>query len=110
MVQLHGFSEQRHKVRAGVVAVVSAGTGTPSRWSREVLVRLGPVLGEGVRLYPEQTRWLGGTRNAQSRLLQSYPHTRFLHLELSPRARKALTSREQLLRLADAVLAPSDEE
>jgi hypothetical protein len=110
VVQLHGFAEQKHPVRAGVTAVVSAGSGTPSRWSRQVLGRLSPVLGDGVRLYPEQTRWLGGTRNAQARLLQAYPRSRFLHLELSPRVRKDLTSRELMLRLADVLLAPSEEE
>jgi hypothetical protein len=105
VIQLHGFG----RVRADhdlVHAVVSAGKQEPSDGARRAALRLTPVLGSGVRLFPEQTQQLGGTRNVQARLLQSYPSATFVHLELSAHARKSLSSPDSVTRAADALFAP----
>ncbi|NMO14726.1 hypothetical protein HPC49_05390 [Pyxidicoccus fallax] len=112
VVQLHGFGTA--KAEAGLrdkslVAVVSSGTRQPTPWARQVSKRLAKVLGEGVRLYPEGAQVLGGTQNAQGRLLQSYECARFLHLELSARARKSLSSGERLARVGRVLFAPLED-
>jgi hypothetical protein len=71
--------------------------------------RLVTQLGDGVRLYPEQTQLLGGTRNAQARLLQAYPRAWFLHLEMSAELRRSLSSPEPLTRLGAALFTPLED-
>jgi hypothetical protein len=102
--QVHGFGKS--EVEA-VSAIVSAGSRNVSVGVRQTAVRLVPVLGKGVRLYPEEIQTLGGTRNAQARLLQSYPKAMFVHLELSADMRRMLRSQEQTQKLAAALLAPA---
>lgn len=106
--QVHGFGKKR-EARAAVAAIISGGTRSPSVCARKVAGRLGRVLGGGVRLYPEQFNQLGGTRNAQARLLQAYPGTRFVHLELSPKTRQALGSPEQLRKVTAALFQPEED-
>ncbi len=112
VVQLHGFGTA--KAAAGLrdrnmYAVVSSGTREPTTWARGVSRRLVKWWGEGVRLYPEGSQVLGGTQNAQGRLLQSYECARFLHLELSAPARKALSSGERLARMGQELFAPLED-
>jgi hypothetical protein len=112
VVQLHGFGTA--KAAAGLrdkslTAVVSSGTRQPTPWARQVSRRLVKVLGEGVRLFPEGTQVLGGTQNAQGRLLQSYECAHFLHLELSAQARKSLSSGERLARVGRVLFAPLED-
>ncbi len=107
--QVHGFAENGPPERKGLIAVVSAGSATPTPWTRQVARRLVVLLGEGARLYPEQTKLLGGTRNVQERLLTGFPRASFLHLELSAQARRDLTAPEKLERLGAALLAPLEE-
>ncbi|MFP2913191.1 hypothetical protein ACLESD_50945 [Pyxidicoccus sp. 3LFB2] len=113
VVQLHGFGTA--KAASGVqrdktmIAVVSSGTRQPTSWARQVSQRLVKVLGEGVRLYPEGAQVLGGTLNAQGRLLQAYDCAHFLHLELSATARKSLTSGERLARMSRVLFAPLED-
>ncbi|WP_164009921.1 hypothetical protein [Pyxidicoccus trucidator] len=113
VVQLHGFGTA--KAAAGqqrdqsMTAVVSSGTRQPTAWARRVSQRLVKVLGEGVRLYPEGAQVLGGTQNAQGRLLQAYECAHFLHLELSAQARKSLTSGERLARMGHVLFAPLED-
>ncbi|MBZ4422743.1 hypothetical protein [Myxococcus sp. RHSTA-1-4] len=112
VVQLHGFGTT--KAAAGqrdtsLVAVVSSGTRQPMPWARQVSRRLVKVLGEGVRLFPEGVQVLGGTRNAQGRLLQSYECAHFLHLELSAQARKSLSSGERQARMGRVLFAPLED-
>ncbi|MCP3142697.1 hypothetical protein [Pyxidicoccus xibeiensis] len=112
VVQLHGFGTA--KAEAGLrdkdlVAVVSAGTREPTTWARQVSKQLVKVWGEGVRLFPEGAQVLGGTQNAQGRLLRTYECARFLHLELSARARKSLSSGERLARVGHVLFAPLED-
>ncbi len=109
IVQLHGFDEGKHPEREGVVAVVSSSSPKPSPWARKVANRLVKLHGDGVRLYPEQTQLLGGTRNVQARLLQAYPRACFLHLEMSAALRRTLTSPEPLTRLGHALFTPLED-
>lgn len=107
LFQLHGFSERTE--RPALEAVVSAGSRTPTGCVRSVARRLTPLLGEGVRLYPEDTRELGGTRNAQARLIQAHPGARFVHLELSPQARRRFSAPDRVAHLAAALFVPDED-
>ncbi len=107
--QVHGFAAKPRKDAPAIDAIVSAGTKTPTACVRTVATRLAPLLGQGVKLYPEEVGELGGTQNAQARLLQSYPNTRFVHLELSPTARRALVEPALSAKLAAALLAPFED-
>ena len=109
VVQVHGFGKAELPERAGVAAVVSPGSRARSPWVRQVALRLGPLLGSGVRVYPDETQMLGGTQNAQARLLQAYPGARFIHLELSASSRRALSTQDQAACMATALLAPSED-
>ncbi len=109
IIQLHGFDEKKSAAREGVLAVVSSCSAKPSPWARKVADRLVTQLGGGVRLYPEQTQLLGGTRNAQARLLQAYPRAWFLHLEMSAEMRRSLASPEPLVRLGSALFTPLED-
>ncbi len=106
--QLHGFAAKARK-NGALSAVVSAGSRFPTRFARTVASRLVGVLGQQVRLFPDQTSELGGTRNAQARLLDRYPGARFVHLELSAQSREALRAREKLSQLAAALLSPEED-
>jgi hypothetical protein len=101
--QLHGFGER--EARPELAAVVSGGSRAPGPWTRKVAASLGEVLGEGVRLFPDETELLGATRNAQARLLEAHPRARFVHLELSPEARRALKSPDRIEALARALFS-----
>ena len=112
VVQLHGFGTakaERGQRDKSLIAVVSSGTREPTTWARRVSKRLVKVWGEGVRLYPEGAQVLGGTLNAQGRLLQAYDCAHFLHLELSAQARKSLSSGERLARLGTVLFAPLED-
>lgn len=109
IVQLHGFDASKSPEREGVLAVVSSCSSKPSPWARKVAGRLVTQHGGGVRLYPEQTRLLGGTTNVQARLLQAYPHAWFLHLEMSAELRRALASPEPLVQLGTALFTPLED-
>lgn len=108
VIQLHGFAASAVGARQELAAVISTGSDRPSEWSTAVAERLKRSLGEGVRLYPRDVRILGGTRNVQARLLDTYPDARFLHLELSSQARKQLTHPERMAELCHALLDPVD--
>jgi hypothetical protein len=109
VVQVHGFGTAKAGRDKELVAVVSSGTRRPSAWARKVSEELVKLWGEGVRLYPEGAQVLGGTQNAQGRLLQAYKCAHFLHLELSVHARKALTSGERLTRVGHVLFAPLED-
>lgn len=112
IIQLHGFGAHSKK-RAEISAVVSGGTRLPGTFPRRIAARLSDVLGEGVRLFPEETEILGGTQNAQGRLTQAYPRVKFVHLELSAKVRRALAKHDdaqrQLDTVAKALFAPEEE-
>lgn len=108
IVQLHGFGPSESK-REEVAAVISAGTRSPGVLTRKVATRLTSVLGEGIRVFPDDTDRLGGTKNAQGRLLQAYPKARFVHLELSAPLRRALRGSTHMSEVAKALFAPEEE-
>jgi len=105
--QVHGFSQREDE--APLAAVVSAGTRAPTPTARTIAIRLAPVIGEGVRLYPEQTELLGGTTNAQARLLRAWPQSQFIHLELSADARRALGTPDRIGALGAALFGNVEE-
>lgn len=109
VLQLHGFGKADHPARRGIGAVLSTGSHRAPSWIRVVAGQLTPAVGSGVRIFPEQTSILGGTRNAQAKLLQHYPRARFLHLELSAPLRESLADDGQLRRFSKALFAPGEE-
>lgn len=106
VIQLHGFSASEGSGRASIAAVVSAGRDAPTPWAIAVATALREHLGEGARLYPRDTRVLGGTRNVQARLIHTYPSAGFLHLELSAAARAQFAEPERFEKLCSALLGP----
>lgn len=109
LFQLHGFAAGTRGRSADLVAVVSAGSRRPPAAVRTISNRLATLLGGGVRLFPDETDLLGATQNAQARLLQEYPGTTFVHLELSADVRRVLASAEQLARVTEALLSAPEE-
>ncbi|RKH40211.1 hypothetical protein [Corallococcus sicarius] len=111
VTQLHGFGESKiQKGRSEALAVVvSDGSRTPGTWARRLVTPMEEALGPGVKLFPEGAQVLGGTQNAQARLLQNYAGARFLHLEMSSRTRKALARPARLQRLAQILFAPLED-
>lgn len=88
LVQLHGFGRQT--VEDAAVDVVASCGATDHRAVLDAFaasLRAGlPQL--GVARYPDDISLLGGTTNVQGRALAGRADAAFLHLELSPEARK----------------------
>lgn len=82
-VQVHGFAQGS---APDIDAIVSGGQTLAE--PRTVGERLDALFGR-VAVHGEDTRELGGVRNAQGRLLARWPG-RFLHLELSPVVRERM--------------------
>jgi len=94
MLQLHGFTNAK-KTNAGKSAslIVSDTTKFPGRHARRVAEEFKFNFGKShTRLYPIETRWLGGTNNHQANLMQQLGSTGFLHLEMNPPFRQQLVS------------------
>ena len=94
MLQLHGFTNAK-KTNAGRSAslIVSDTTKFPGRPARRVAEECKFNFGKShTRLYPIETRWLGGTDNHQANLMQQLGSTGFLHLEMTPPFRQQLAS------------------
>lgn len=86
IVQLHGFAQRE----SGSQVVVSSG----DRRGGDDLVlrvaeRIGPVVGGGVKKFPEDTNELGATKNVQGAAVRS-SGGRFVHVEMESRLRQAL--------------------
>lgn len=86
VIQLHGFADGERRPDA----IISSGD---TSQSAPVVARLAdslkPLVGKVLR-FPEETDELGGTTNAQGRLLSTSRRAHFVHLELSSRVRRAL--------------------
>jgi hypothetical protein len=85
--------------------VVSAGDrrgSTPT--STRIATELGRAFGPGVRRFPEEVSALGATTNAQGRLLQARPASRFVHIELAAELRKELRASPAKLRELGRIL------
>jgi hypothetical protein len=105
VVQLHGFEAGNHRsVQADIIA--SAGTRSPELWLTELALQLKKATSLPVLAYPNDTKVLGATLNAQGRALQKNGHCRFLHLEMSMELRERLTREDELRRtILDCVSA-----
>lgn len=105
VVQLHGFdAPNRPELEAEIIA--SAGTRSPEPWLADVVQRLNKLTALPALAYPQDTRQLGGTLNAQSRALRQSRDCRFLHLEMSRELRERLTNDAALRRtILDCVTA-----
>ena len=91
VVQLHGFGSDDDSDLAGVAAVVSAGdAATSSPRSAAVAAALAPMLGDGVRRFPEEVDRLGATTNVQVRALRRVAGADLVHVEMSGDVRAGL--------------------
>ncbi len=108
LLQLHGYAQAKRRSEAGRASrlILSAGRPEVSAAAAALHACLVRRFGSRALLYPTQIRELGGTTNAQSRLLQASGHSGFLHLELSRPLRDELQGsvalRATLLRCLDA--------
>jgi hypothetical protein len=99
IVQLHGFDAQ--SAPAEVDAIVSAGAERPSDARDAAALALGRA-GVRARRYPEEIDVLGGTGNAQGKLVAARAGG-FVHVELSLAARQRLLEPATLTTLAGAL-------
>lgn len=109
VIQLHGFGKEELPQRKGISAIVSSGSRRAPKWIHTYASRLSPALGSAVRLFPEQTSELGGTQNAQGKLLARYPKARFIHLELSAPVRESLSKSGAFHPFSQVLFAPGEE-
>jgi hypothetical protein len=106
VIQLHGFGERDDVTGERIVSiemVVSAGDeAKPSLASSSIATTLAKDFGPGVKTYPDQTKYLGATTNAQKKLLANIPNCEFVHVEMSAdlreRLQKSAEAREMLAR------------
>ncbi len=92
-------------VPAGTAMVVSAGDKRGSSpLSAAIAAALRKAFGEGVRRYPEESRALGATTNAQGRTLAARPGARFVHIESSADMRKELRASPKKLEVFGGIL------
>lgn len=96
VVQLHGFDGEARRSNAspGWRIVVSGGTRLPPAWLLDSASCFERALGERVAVYPRDIGELGGTTNAQAKLLRSLGHSGFLHIEMDLDARRRLKDGE----------------
>lgn len=104
VIQLHGFGKSELPAREDLAAVASSGTQDPTPWAAAIAALLKGQFGEGVKLYPKEAKVLGGTTNAQGRILRAYAGAKFLHLELSSDTRKQLVTSDKLAAFTRALL------
>lgn len=101
VLQLHGFTN-KEKTNAGKTAslIVSDSSKFPGRYARQVAEEFKSEFGKShTRLYPIETRWLGGTHNRQASLIQQLGSRGFLHLEMNPGFRQQLVTEASTRRL-----------
>ena len=97
VLQLHGFDAE---VRGadGPCAILSDATRTPESWVATAAGCLGDAFDRRTALYPRDAGELGGTSNAQAKLLRALGSKSFLHLELSLDVRADLAKDASLRR------------
>jgi len=96
IVQVHGFDTGNHGgVQTGIIA--SGGNRSPEAWLAAFVRQLRERTSLAVVAYPQETKQLGATRNAQSKAVRQ-SRCRFLHLELSMDVRELLMRDEELQR------------
>lgn len=99
VVQLHGFAQDKRASEAGRQAdwIVSGGVEWPTPDAHTLLRCLEGTFDGRAALYPVQVQELGGTTNAQGRLLRELGHDRFVHLEIARGQRRALLAEPKQL-------------
>jgi hypothetical protein len=108
--QIHGFADSADEaddapLPAGTLMVVSAGDKRGSSpLSGAIAAKLRSLFGEGVRRFPEESKALGATTNAQKRALEGRAGARFVHIESSAEMRKELRATPAKLQSFGAVL------
>jgi len=107
VVQLHGFDAENHR-SAPAEIIASAGTRSPEPWLADLVKQLKKATSLSVLAYPEDTKLLGATLNAQGRALQQTGHCRFLHLEMSMELREDLIRDDELRRAILDRLSPAN--
>lgn len=92
LIQIHGFDKNKRSTVAGATSdmIVSAGVEQATPWVVQVADCLKTKMPGVVRLYPIDVQELGGTTNAQKKLLQQLGHTGFMHVEMSENMRLRL--------------------
>lgn len=91
VLQVHGFGPRTAKTYglSGSSVVVSNGSRAPDPALREFAARLAAA-GFDARLFPEQSRYPGGTNNPVGRRFRERATGRFVHLELGAELRRQL--------------------
>jgi hypothetical protein len=97
VVQLHGFESANHN-NSGADVIASAGTRTPEAWLGDAARRLKEATSLTVLAYPQDTKQLGATLNAQGQALHKTKQCRFLHLEMTKDLRDRLVRDPKLRR------------
>jgi hypothetical protein len=94
VIQLHGFSNAgKTNVGKSASLILSDTTKFPGRHARSVAEELKFTFGKShTRLFPLETRWLGGTDNEQANLMQQLGSVGFLHVEMNPSFRQQLAT------------------
>jgi hypothetical protein len=108
IVQIHGFAQHKRKTRAGrsTDLILSDTTLTPSQHTLNIGECLKSKLtGFTVRIYPDEVREIGGTRNANARDLRAHGFHHFIHVEMSKPLRKQLCKNKQLRMLFNSCFA-----
>jgi hypothetical protein len=95
--QLHGFESNNHtNARADVIA--STGSSSPGSWFTDAIQQFRTSTSLLVLAYPQDTKTLGATTNAQGQALHKAGRCRFLHLEFTKEVRDRLTRDPKLRR------------
>jgi hypothetical protein len=100
VVQIHGFVED---AASGATVIVSAAGSI----AEVPAARLRAVVGEGVRVFPDEIRRLGGTTNVQARASRR-AGAPFLHVEIARSLRDRLVADVALARTFAAALMPRE--
>jgi hypothetical protein len=99
-IQLHGFSEDRAPGASVILSAAGSGAAVPAKSLRA-------VVGEEVRVYPDEIRKLGGMTNVEARASRR-AGAPFLHVEIARGLRDRLTADEDLARRFVHALMPAE--
>lgn len=98
LMQLHGFSPKYRKTPAGRESdiIISAGTKNTSIRALKFRDCLKKKVPGNIRLYPDEVKELGGTRNIIGATLRTAGHRGFLHIEINYSMRKKIKSNPKI--------------
>ena len=92
MIQLHGFAQQKRRSTKAKSAhlIISAGSHSPTSHVYAISNCSKHWLQQGVRIYPEEVKELGGTLNVNGAIMRLQGHDGFIHIEMSKPLRNRL--------------------